>query len=123
MTYSEIKELTRQLRSNPTREEKILWRYVRRKQLDGRKFLRQHPVIYESVGKEHFFYMPDFYCEKEKLAVELDGKVHFYTRERDAKRDKILESLGIQVLRIKNEELHNIENVLYRIRNSFITNL
>ena len=119
MTYSEIKELTRKLRNNPTREERILWRYLRRKQLDGRKFLRQHAVIFESVGKEHFFYVPDFFCEKEKLAVELDGKIHFYTKKRDAKRDKILESLGIKVLRIKNEELQEIQAVLIRIKSFF----
>jgi very-short-patch-repair endonuclease len=76
MTYPEIKELTRKLKNNPTPLEQILWRYLRKKQLDGRKFLRQHAIIYESVGKEHFFYVPDFYCEKEKLAIELDGKIH-----------------------------------------------
>ncbi|MDK2977710.1 MAG: hypothetical protein PWP52_424, partial [Bacteroidales bacterium] len=37
--------------------------------------------IYESVGKEHFFYVPDFYCEKEKLAIELDGKIHIKKEE------------------------------------------
>ena len=119
MTYPEIKELTRKLRNNPTKEEQILWRHLRRKQLDGRKFLRQHAVIYESVGKEHFFYVPDFYCEKEKLAVELDGKIHLYTKRRDTKRDKILNLLGIRVLRIKNEELQDIHLVLARIKSLF----
>ncbi|MDK2979529.1 MAG: hypothetical protein PWP52_2243, partial [Bacteroidales bacterium] len=50
MTYPEIKELTRRLRNNPAPSEQILWRYLRKKQLDGRKFLRQHAIIYESVG-------------------------------------------------------------------------
>ena len=119
MTYPEIKEITRKLRNNPTSSEQILWRHLRRKQIEGRKFLRQHAIIYESVGKEHFFYVPDFYCEKEKLAVELDGKVHDYTKRRDSKRDEILNVLGIKVLRIKNEDLQNIENVIIRIKNEF----
>ncbi|MDK2978305.1 MAG: hypothetical protein PWP52_1019 [Bacteroidales bacterium] len=96
MTYPEIKELTRKLRSNPTPAEKILWRHLRRKQLKERKFLRQHAIIYESVGKEHFFYVPDFYCEMENLAVEIDGKVHTFTKERDLKRDEILKDFGIK---------------------------
>ncbi|MDY6801290.1 MAG: DUF559 domain-containing protein [Bacteroidota bacterium] len=119
MTYPEIKELTRKLRNNPTHSEQILWRYLRKKQLSGKKFLRQHAIIYESVGKEHFFYVPDFYCEKEKLAIELDGKIHDYSKGRDRKRDEILSGLGIKILRIKNEELQNIENVLTKIKNEF----
>ncbi|MDK2978549.1 MAG: hypothetical protein PWP52_1263 [Bacteroidales bacterium] len=119
MTYPEIKELTRKLKNNPTPLEQILWRYLRKKQLDGRKFLRQHAIIYESVGKEHFFYVPDFYCEKEKLAIELDGKIHDYSKGRDRKRDEILNDLGIKILRIKNEALQNIENVLAKIKDNF----
>jgi len=119
MKYAEIKEITRKLRNNPTTEEQILWRYLRRKQLNGKKFLRQHAIIYESVGNEHFFYVPDFYCEKERLAVELDGRIHDFSKRRDNKRDTILGDLGIKVLRIKNEELQNIEDVLIKIRNKF----
>ena len=74
MYYSEIKKITRKLRWEATPAEQILWRYLRRKQLCGRKFLRQHAIIYDSSGSEHFFYVPDFYCFKEKLAIELDGK-------------------------------------------------
>lgn len=67
MTYPEIKELTQKLRNNPTPSEKTLWRYLRKKQLGGRKLLRHYAIIYESIGKEHFLYVPDFYCMKEKL--------------------------------------------------------
>ena len=44
-----------------------LWLLLKGKQLDGRKFRRQH-----SVGK----YTLDFYCPSEKLAVELNGEWH-----------------------------------------------
>jgi very-short-patch-repair endonuclease len=119
MKYEQIKEITRGLRKNMTPEEMKLWRYIRKKQLDGRKFLRQHAIIYESAGDEHFFYVPDFFCYKENLAIELDGKIHLYRKAEDKRRDEILNELGINVLRIKNEELQNIEEVLKKIKNEF----
>lgn len=120
MKYDQIKQLTRKLRHNATLPEQKLWRYLRRKQLDGRKFLRQHAIIHESIGDEHFFYVPDFYCFQENLAIELDGEIHIYTKERDKSRDEILNDLGIKVLRFKNEELNNIELVLEKIKSEFI---
>lgn len=119
MKYEEIKLLTQRLRKNPTPAEQKLWRYLRRKQLGGRKFLRQHAIIYEIIKEEYFFYVPDFYCFEENLAIELDGKIHLYTKDRDERRDDILEGEGIKVLRFKNEELNNIENVLVRIKELF----
>ncbi len=102
MKYEEIKLLTRKLRHETTPDEEKLWRHIRRKQLDNRKFLRQHAIIYESIGNEHFFLVPDFYCFKENLAIELDGKIHDFTKERDSKRDEILTDMRIKVIRFKN---------------------
>jgi very-short-patch-repair endonuclease len=119
MKYEQIKEITRKLRNNATPEEIKLWRYIRKKQLDGRKFLRQHAIIYDSAGDEHFFNVPDFFCYKENLAIELDGKIHLYSREKDNRRDEILNELDIKVLRIKNEELTNIDEVLLKIKEEF----
>ncbi len=44
----------------------------------------------------------DFYCSKLKLAIEIDGDSHGYELEieRDKKKDKYLNKLGIHVLRI-----------------------
>lgn len=119
MKYEEIKRLTQQLRKQPTRAEEKLWKYLRRKQLDGRKFLRQHAIIYETIGDEYYFYVPDFYCFKENLSIELDGKIHFYIKERDKRRDEILNGEGIRALRFRNEELDDVENVLSRIEQNF----
>ena len=119
MKYEQIKKITQKLRHNVTPEEKRLWKYLRRKQLDGRKFLRQHAIIYDSVGDEHFFYVPDFYCFKENIAIELDGKIHEFTKEKDNRRDGILKDRGIKVLRFKNEELDNIDGILERIKKEF----
>ncbi len=119
MNYAEIKVLATKLRSNPTPSEEFLWQYLRRKQLEGRKFLRQHPIIYQRSGNDFQFYVPDFYCAKEKLIIELDGKIHEYTKERDAFRDSILKHFGLTVLRFKNEELKDIKSVLDIIKENF----
>jgi very-short-patch-repair endonuclease len=119
MKYHEIKEIKTKLRNNTTPSEKILWNHIRNRQLLGRKFLRQHALIYDSNEDEHFFFVPDFYCEAEKLAVELDGKVHDYTKIHDTNRDAILSDLGILVLRIKNEELEIVSDVLDKIKATF----
>ncbi len=120
MTYPEIKQIAQKLRNNPTPEEKFLWRNLRKRKLQGRKFLRQHAIIYESVGREHFFYVPDFYCAAERLIVELDGRIHDYQKERDQHRDEILTGMNLRILRIKNEELNDMLSVLKRIEDMFI---
>ena len=119
MKYEEIKQLTQRLRHETTPAENKLWRFLRRRQLNGRKFLRQHAIFYDSDRNEHFFYVPYFYCFKENLAIELDGNIHLYAKERDKRRDEILNDLGIKVLRFKNEELGDIKKVLTQIKIKF----
>jgi len=50
-----------------TPAEAKLWTYLKGKQLEGRKFRRQHSVSQ---------YILDFYCPASKLAIELDGQAH-----------------------------------------------
>ena len=119
MKYYEIKRIARGLRNYQTSAEKLLWTFLRAKKLEGRRFLRQHPIIYESKGNEHFFYIVDFYCKKEMLIIELDGPVHDSQKERDRRRDLILQSKNLKVLRIKNAELVNIDTVLNKIIREF----
>jgi len=112
MHYMEIKELAAKFRKNPTVAEKKLWRFLRDKKLSGRRFLRQHPIIYEIIEKECFFFIADFYCDKEQLIIEVDGEIHNDNLEKDNHRDKILQNLGFFVLHIRNEELSDIDLVL-----------
>ena len=114
MYYSEIKRLATKLRNNATREERFLWSELRRKNLKY-KFLRQHPIIYDSANREYFFYIPDFYCAQKKLVVEVDGKIHDYQKEYDKHREEVLKGKGLHVLRLRNEELNNIEKVIEKI--------
>jgi len=45
----------------------------------------------------------------------LDGKVHDYQQYYDYQRDLVLQERGLTTLRIKNEELKNIEKVERKI--------
>ncbi len=115
MKYYEIKRLASKLRRHQTPSEQVLWSYLRNRQLLGRKFIRQHPIIYESNKREHFFFIPDFYCDKEKLIIEVDGEIHLKQAEKDSRRDEILKENGFKIIRINNNELLEMEAVLEKI--------
>ena len=93
----------RNLRKNMTKEERHLWY----------DFLRDYP---EHIYKQRVIggYIVDFYCASAKLVVELDGSQHYDGRKNayDAERTNYLESLGLVVLRIPNNEVfENFEGV------------
>ena len=113
--WETIKKTARELRRNQTSEEKILWNKLRNRQLDGKKFLRQHPILVQDSAKPEF-YVVDFYCAEYKLIIEIDGKVHDFQKEYDKDRAQVLKSLGYQIIRFNNEELNDIEKVLNNIR-------
>ncbi len=113
------KIVCRDLRKNSTMAEKIFWEAVRNKKLNGKKFYRQHPLFYDITGKESFF-VADFYCHQEKLAVELDGRYHEYKLNVDTERTEISNNLGLKVLRFKNEDvINNLNDVLNKINKHF----
>ena len=80
---------------------------LRRRQVIGLKFRRQHPL-----GD----FIVDFYCARRKLVIEIDGGVHEGQPERDEQRMSILEDQGYRVIRFDNTEVErDIEGVLQRI--------
>jgi len=99
---------SRELRKEMTAAEGLLWQALRREQL-GVKFRRQHPI-----GP----YIADFYSWKAGLVVEVDGDSHFTpeSQEYDAARTEYLEALGLNVVRVTNEDVfHRREAVLEHI--------
>jgi len=84
--------------------------------LDGLKSLRQHPLFYFSLKKRDYLFIADFYCAEKRLVIELDGKIHDYTKEYDTNREAVMHGRDLKVLRIKNEELENMNNVLIKIK-------
>jgi leucyl-tRNA synthetase len=88
--YREIKNIAGRLRKNTTEAERILWEVIRKRQLGGYRFLRQHPLYYEYKNNDHFIFIPDFCCAELKLIIELDGAVHERRKDKDEHRDLIL---------------------------------
>lgn len=90
-----------------TDAERLLWRFLCRRQLKGVRFRRQHPI-----GQ----YIADFACVGQKLLIELDGGQHQIRTEYDQQRTNYLQSQGWTVLRFwKNEVFENMEGVFLRI--------
>lgn len=110
-----IVDTSRRLRRRLTPSEKILWTAIRNRKLNNLKFLRQHPFVYGDDGFTKSFFVADFYCDEKKLVVELDGEIHDIKKDYDKNRDKILNELGLSVIRIKNSELANLSEVLKKI--------
>ena len=105
----DVKERARYMRKNLTPAESILWQRLRRKQVGGLRFRRQHPI-----GR----FIVDFYCAEVKLVIEVDGAVHFQPGhdEYDAARQGFLEQLGLNVLRFDNAQvLRETDKVLEAI--------
>lgn len=99
----------RALRRGMTDAEQSLWYCLRRKQVAGFRFRRQHP--FEK-------YVLDFYCPEARLAVELDGGQHNETAAaaQDMERTTFLNSHGIKMVRVWNHEVfNNLEGVLQMI--------
>ena len=94
----EMKPFRRKLRKQMTTAEVALWLMIRNRQLNGERFLRQF-----SIGH----YIVDFYCNKFKLAIELDGEGHFTDEgeQYDVLRTEYLNSVDVQVLRFENFEV------------------
>ena len=115
LTWKSITELAREQRNNPTPSEKRLWRNLRKRQFHGFRFLRQKPFVHEQRESKRYFYIADFYCAELNLVIEVDGKVHDFQKSYDYQRDLVLNGFGLNVLRIKNEELVDMEGVLERI--------
>jgi very-short-patch-repair endonuclease len=104
----ELVILSRNLRKRQTDAENLLWRHLRKKQLEGLKFRRQHPI-----GK----FVVDFVCLERQLILEIDGGQHAIEPEKDNERDHWLISEGYKILRFwNNEVLENLPGVLEVVR-------
>jgi len=105
--WLKIKPLARELRTQPTPAEDYLWQHLRRKQIEGLRFRRQH--VFDR-------FVVDFYCPAACLVIEVDGGIHEQQRDYDALRTEYLECLGLHVIRFTNQQvLEDIEDVLARI--------
>ena len=113
------KIVCRDLRKRQTKAEKIFWQVVRNRKFYNLKFVRQFPLFYDLIGKENFF-VADFFCYEKKLIIELDGAIHKYKLKGDEQRTKILNALGLYVIRFRNDEIENdLKGVMKKLRMHF----
>lgn len=100
---SNLKHHARQLRQNSTFAEVLLWLNIKGKSY-GYEFHRQVPINE---------FILDFYCHELQLAIEIDDSTHDFNYNRDEKRQKKLERLGIILVRFSDYDVkHNINDVL-----------
>ena len=96
-----------ELRRNMTEAETILWKELKNKGLPNVRFRRQHPIG---------LFIVDFYCHEFKLAIEIDGGIHFVKEviEYDDGRSHDIEKLGIKILRFTNNQVFNDMNTVLK---------
>ena len=102
----DLRQASRRMRRQPTKSEDMLWQALRKRQLAGLKFRRQHPIGPAIL---------DFYCHEKRLAVEVDGGIHENrdVREHDLVRQNLIEMYGIRFYRYTAQEVEqNLEKVL-----------
>jgi very-short-patch-repair endonuclease len=105
------KETARILRKKQTSAEEVLWQELRNNKL-GFKFRRQYPI-------DKFFL--DFYCFDKKLGIEIDGDIHKFQLEADKERQEVIKTLGIKIIRFKNDEVvNNLQAVLEKIKQELL---
>ena len=101
-----------ELRNNATDAEWHLWKFLRKRQLEGFKFSRQMPV-----GP----FICDFMCREVRLVIELDGGQHGERVEEDRERTAFIEREGFRVIRFWNSDvMGHTEGVLEVIREALI---
>jgi very-short-patch-repair endonuclease len=111
-SFQDRRRFARQLRQRMTDAESRLWRHLRRRNIEGFKFRRQHPL-----GP----FVADFVCLEARLIVEVDGGQHGERESYDRRREAWLSEQGYRVLRFwNNDVLCETESVLEVIRDALL---
>ncbi len=99
-----LRDRARELRKQGILSEVVLWQQVKTKQLLGLDFTRQ-----QIIGH----YIVDFFCNRLRLVIEIDGSSHDNKEGYDKVRDEYLQSFGLVVVHYTDiDVLNNLEGVL-----------
>jgi very-short-patch-repair endonuclease len=64
-------------------------------------------------------FIVDFYCHAVGLVIEVDGGIHQTQKDYDSARERIIQTRGLSVLHITNEDIHNdLYNTISQIRDT-----
>ncbi len=100
---SDAFQRARTLRKAMTKPERLLW-WALKADKTGFHFRKQH-----AAGP----YVLDFYCDRARLCVEVDGSSHDFTVDRDIARDRYLERWEIMTVRVQaTDVLSNLQGVV-----------
>ena len=103
--------LAKELRKAGVLSEVLLWKALKRKQINGWDFDRQ-----KIIGD----YIVDFFCANNGLVIEIDEENPIHEQEYYQKRDEFLKEYGLTVIRISDMDVkRNLEGVLSVIRGTF----
>ncbi|HEY1425814.1 MAG TPA: endonuclease domain-containing protein [Caulobacteraceae bacterium] len=94
-----ISNRARAMRKAMSEPEVMLWTRLRGRSADSPTFRRQHPF-----GS----FILDFYCPAAKLAIEVDGALHWdeAAQAKDEARDRWLMRQGVRVTRVPASEIY-----------------
>jgi len=103
-----MKERRQDLRNRAPNCEKIVWKYLKWKQLHWVKWRRQYGV---------WKYVLDFYCPELRLWIEIDGRSHVWNEKYDQERTEYINDHWIEIIRYTNEEVYaNLDRVIRDIQ-------
>ena len=103
---SDASQRARMLRREMTKPERLLWWAIKADKT-GFHFRKQH-----AAGP----YVLDFYCDRARLCVEVDGLSHDFSVDRGLVRDRYLERWGIVTVRVSAADvLGNLQGVVDHI--------
>jgi len=91
-------EFARGERATANEFARIVWQWIRNRQICQQKFRREYPIPP---------YTADFCCVELQLILEIDGADHLTQKgkERDQVRDEFLNKLGYRIVRIKGFDI------------------
>ena len=93
-----LRPQARGMRTEATSAEALLWTRLRKSQVCGVRFRRQHALNR---------YVVDFFCPAVRLVVEVDGPIHDFQDDADGQRQSVLEKQGFRFLRFTNASIEN----------------
>ncbi len=91
-----LQQRARSMRIASTLPEVLFWMEVTKGRFHCIDFDRQ-----KVIGN----YIVDFYAKQLSLVIEIDGSSHIGKEEYDQKRENFLESLGLEIYRVSNDDV------------------
>ncbi|MGR3220719.1 MAG: endonuclease domain-containing protein [Candidatus Anammoxibacter sp.] len=112
-----LKTLSRELRKKGVLSEVLLWNQLKAKKMKSSHSMGSHKMGYQFTRQKPIDnFIVDFFSNKLKLVIEIDGSSHFGKYKEDIRRQKKLEQLGLSFLRFRDIDIReNMSGVICQI--------